>query len=90
MYANWREPSSGLTVGARWRWTDGFQMISGVFVGDINAINIVDLNVQYLIPGVDGLRGTLQVMNLLDNRAQYFIGAPQIGRLTTFRIDYTF
>jgi hypothetical protein len=61
-----------------------------VFVGDINAINIVDLNVQYLIPGVDGLRGTLQVMNLLDNRAQFFIGAPQIGRLTTFRIDYTF
>ena len=90
LYANVREPGLGLTVGARWRWTDGFKMISGVFVGDINAINMIDLNIQYLIPGVTGLRGTLQIQNVLDHRAQFFIGAPQIGRLTTLRLDFTF
>ena len=52
--------------------------------------DLTDLNVQYLVPGVDGLRATLMVHNVLDNRAQFFIGAPQIGRLSTFRLDYTF
>jgi len=90
LFANLREANIGLVVGARWRWTDAFSMISGVFVGEISAINMLDLNVQYLVPGVDGLRATLMVHNVLDNRAQFFIGAPQIGRLSTFRLDYTF
>ena len=90
LFATYRNLSEAVSVGAQWRWTDSFKMISGVFQGDIEAINMIDLHVQYALPWVDGLRTTLTMLNVLDHRARQFIGAPLIGRLTTLRLDYTF
>ena len=85
-----RNPDLGLNVGLQWRWVDAFRMNSGVYVGDVNAYNMLDLMVQYSIPGVDGLNLNISATNILDNRVQQFIGAAQIGRMVQGRLTYTF
>lgn len=80
----------GLTVGLQWRWVDAFRMNSGVYVGDVNAYNLVDLNVNYAIPGVDGMNLNVSATNILDHRVQQFIGAAAIGRMIQGRVTYTF
>jgi outer membrane receptor for ferrienterochelin and colicins len=88
--ATYRHLSSGLVVGGQWRWVDGFKMLSGVYEGPVEAYSMVDLTAQVPVPGVDRLTATLSFTNLLDHRVSQFVGAPQIGRLSTLRFQYTF
>ena len=84
------DAGNGLTAGARYRHNGGFQMVSGIFNGYVNAYNLVDITVGYDIPGVKGLRAVLTVDNILDFRHREFVGAPDIGRFGSLRASYSF
>jgi iron complex outermembrane receptor protein len=85
-----RNADLGLNVGLQWRWVDAFRMNSGVYVGDVQAFHMLDLNVNYVIPSVQGLSFNLTATNLLDHKVQQFIGAAAIGRMVQGRFTYTF
>jgi outer membrane receptor for ferrienterochelin and colicins len=85
-----RNADLGLNVGLQWRWVDAFRMNSGVYVGDVQAFHMLDLNVNYAIPSVQGLSFNLTATNLLDHKVQQFIGAAAIGRMVQGRFTYTF
>jgi iron complex outermembrane receptor protein len=88
--AKYRNSQLGLNTELRFRRTEGFRMISGVFVGRVEPYSLVDAMVGYAIPSFDGVTITLSATNLLDNKHREFIGAPEIGRLVTGRLSYSF
>lgn len=88
--ANWSLPKPGLDVGVRYRWQDAFPVNSGVYVGTVQAMNIIDLNLGYTLPFSKNTQLALSIQNLLDNQVAQFVGAPQIGRFTMFQISHTF
>ena len=85
-----RNADLGLNVGLQWRWVDAFRMNSGVYVGDVQAYHMLDLNLNYAIQAVKGLSFNLTATNLLDHKVQQFIGAAAIGRMVQGRFSYTF
>lgn len=87
---NYRNQIAGLSAELRYRWTDGFRMNSGVYVGSVGSYHLVDLNISYEIPSYKGLTATLSALNLLNNKHQEFVGAAEIGRWTTLRVQYNF
>ena len=78
---------NGLSVIASGRYVDGFTMVSGQYIGDVDPYFLVDLGVGYDIGR--GLRADLNVANVTDNLHREFIGAPKIGRVGTLRLLYT-
>lgn len=80
----------GLDMGMRWRWQDAFPGNSGVFVGNVNAINQIDGTLTYTLPFLKAMKVNLTVSNILNNKIQEFPGAPYLGRMTMGRISYTF
>ncbi len=88
--ASYNDEQSGLNFGIRWRWTDSFEMVSGIFNGIVQPYNLIDLNAGCDIPSVKGLKAILAINNALDFMHQEFIGAPYIGRMTTLRATYSF
>jgi iron complex outermembrane receptor protein len=85
------ETGAGLSVSVAGRYTDGFPIASGPYVGDLPEYTVLDLNVGYdLGAHVPGLRLDLGIANVLDERHREFIGAPQMGRLGMLRATYSF
>ncbi len=80
----------GLDIGTRWRWQDAFPGNSGVFVGNVNAINQIDGTLTYTLPFLKAMKVNLTVSNILNNKIQEFPGAPYLGRMTMGRVSYTF
>lgn len=79
-----------LTLGAQWRYVGAFRQESGVFVGDVDAYSLLDLNASYLLPFGDNLRLGVDVSNALDTKHRTFIGAPEIGRLVFGQLGVAF
>jgi len=79
---------SGIEVGTRMRYTAGFPMNSGVYVGEIESYTVFDVNAAYEIPGWDGFRTALSVNNVLDHRHREFIGAPEKGLIAILQLTY--
>jgi iron complex outermembrane receptor protein len=79
-----------LTLGAQWRYVGAFRQESGVFVGDVDAYSLLDLNASCLLPFGDNLRLGVDVSNALDNKHRTFIGAPEIGRLVFGQLGVAF
>ncbi len=88
--ARYDNARSGLSIEGRVRGLQGFPMNSGVFVGDVEGYAIFDANVQLRLPGVTGAAIGLAVTNVLDDKHQEFVGAPEIGRLILGRVMYSF
>lgn len=84
------EREMGLRAGIQYRYNDGFKMNSGVYIGEVKHSNLVDLTLGYDLPWVTGLKLDVSATNIFDNRTQYFVGAPEIGRLVMARLGYTF
>jgi iron complex outermembrane receptor protein len=82
--------SSGVVFGARARYSDGFPMNSGVYVGDVESYTVVDANVAYRVPQIPGFIASLTVNNVLDNKHREFIGAPEIGMIALVKLQYEF
>ncbi|MDA0875035.1 MAG: TonB-dependent receptor [Bacteroidetes bacterium] len=81
---------SGLSVNAAGRYTDGFPILSGPYIGDLDSYFLLDVGAGYDMAKVQpGLRIDLQISNALDNMHRQFIGAPQMGRMGSARLTYT-
>ncbi len=78
--------TSGLSLAASGRYVDGFRMVSGQYIGDVERYFLVDLGIGYSISR--GLRTDLNISNVTDNQHREFIGAPKIGRVGTVRLLY--
>ena len=46
----------GLRLGAQVRYSDSFRQSSGVYVGDVDAYSVLDLNVGYQLPIEQNMR----------------------------------
>ena len=79
-----------LTLGAQWRYVGAFRQESGVFVGDVDAYSLLDVNASYLLPFGNNLRLGVDVSNALDTKHRTFIGAPEIGRLVFGQLGVAF
>lgn len=87
--ARYRNEGSGVSGAVRARIIDGFPVASGVYVGDVDAYSVFDINFGYEIPGTDGLRAQLDVQNVFDEGYQTFPGTPTLGRFTMLRLLWT-
>lgn len=82
--------ASGLSINAAGRYTDGFPVLSGPYVGDIDSYFLLDLGAGYDMSRFQsGLRIDIGVSNALDNMHREFIGAPQMGRMAMGRVTYS-
>ena len=82
--------AAGFTFDGRWRFSDAFDMSSGVFAGRVDAYQVVDVTAGYQLPFQPNTRLEFTVYNALDNLHQEFVGAPEIGRLALVRVRYDF
>ena len=87
---SWRLPQHDLGLGARLRYTGGFPMNSGAYVGDVDAYTSLDLRSRYDLPFADGLHLLVSVDNVLDSAYRSFVGAPEIGRLAHAQLGVEF
>ena len=80
----------GYSAEARMRRQRGFYANAGVFAGDVEGYTVLDAQVRFPVPGLARASATLTGANLLDDRHQEFIGAPEIGRLVVASLTYAF
>ena len=80
----------GFLLDGRWRFSDGFDMRSGVFAGPVDAYHVLDLTAGYQLPFQPNARLELTVYNALNNLHREFVGAPELGRLGLVRVKYEF
>ena len=86
-------PRMGLRLGGNVRYRGEFPMNSGVYVGNVDACTLLDLNAAYELPiNLPNASATLNVSagNVLNKKHQYFIGAPEIGRLVSAGLTVRF
>ena len=80
----------GLGVNLSFRYTEGFRVLSGPYVGKVSNYFLVDIGAGYdFYQTVPGLRVDFSVQNVLDNEHRQFVGAPQIGRMGLLRLTYS-
>ena len=78
----------GLTGGLHFLYDSEFQATNGIYSGIAQSRSIVDLNIGYSFN--NGLKLSLNVSNLLDNKYQAFPRLPEIGRLGMVNATYSF
>ncbi len=79
------------SVNASGRYVEGFPVLSGPYVGDVDSYFLLDLGAGYDLSSLTpGARVDLLVQNVLDNEHREFVGAPQLGRMALLRASYTF
>ena len=91
--ANYSPLGTGLRLGGRVRYKDAFPMNSGVYVGDLEAFTVLDLNAAYDLPMKNSSAAitlNLNANNVLNNEHGEFVGAPEIGRLVSGGITVGF
>jgi outer membrane receptor for ferrienterochelin and colicins len=103
MALNYRNEGMGFNAEGRVRYTAGFPVNSGVFIGTacidpenelaepcVSAFTLADLTLGYRIPGARRTSVQLSVQNLLDERYRSFPGVPEIGRMAILRLRQEF
>ncbi len=88
--ARWNDLQSGIALEGRVRYSDGFPMNSGVYVGELDSYTVFDANLSYKLPVFSGATFSVTGTNLFNNLHREFIGAPELGRLLMFRMQYEF
>ena len=81
---------TGIGAGINWRWQDAFPANSAIYVGDVVAANLIDLNISYR-PNFSKntiLSGTFY--NITNNQFQRFPGTPFIGFYAMMKLSHTF
>lgn len=81
---------AGFSAEARMRRQRGFYANAGVYAGDVEGYTVLDAQVGFPVPGLPRASAALIGTNLLDDRHQEFIGAPEIGRLVVASLTYAF
>ena len=77
----------GWSVNLSGRYINGFKVLSGPYVGDVESYFVLDLGGGYAFRN-SGLRADLVVNNLLDSSHREFVGAPKLGRIAIGRLTY--
>ncbi len=79
-------------VSARvgWRWMDQFDANSAVYVGRVNAMNMVDLGFSWRLKSSQNTVFSFSVNNLFDHRHQFFPLTSAVGRVALFKVLHTF
>ncbi len=85
-----RDPASGFDAEARVRRQRGFLANAGVYAGEVEGYTVLDVQVRVPVPGLPRARAGVVAANLLDDRHQEFVGAPEIGRLVVASLTYAF
>ena len=86
----YEEADRGYAAEARLRRQRGFYANAGVYAGDVEGYTVLDAQVRFPVPGLPRAEAALTGTNLLDDRHQEFIGAPEIGRLVVASLTYAF
>ncbi|HSG50135.1 MAG TPA: TonB-dependent receptor [Longimicrobiales bacterium] len=86
----WDDVTTGVTFDARARYTDGFPMNSGVYIGEVDSYTAVDANIAYRLPWAPGATVGLTATNIFDDVHREFVGAPMVGRMLLARLQYEF
>lgn len=82
--------NTGIGAGINWRWQDAFPANSALYIGDVYAANLLDLNISYRPNFSKGTMFTGSFYNITDNKFQRFPGTPYIGFYGMFKISHTF
>lgn len=78
----------GLSIMASARFTKGFPVIAGQYVGDVGSYTVVDVGLGYAMSTI-GIRVDLGIHNLLGSDHREFVGSPRLGRVANLRLTYT-
>lgn len=81
---------NSVTLTAGWRWMDKFDANSGVYVGRVNAMNMLDLGFSWRPSNSSGTVLAFNVNNLMDHRHQFFPLTAAMGRVALLKIMHTF
>lgn len=86
----YRNPHTGVNGQVRLRHVGSFPANSAVYVGEVDAYTVFDLNLGYRLPWFAGVTAQLDVQNLFDTEYRTFVGTPLLGRLALLRLRYDF
>jgi len=78
----------GISIMISGRYTSGFPVIAGQYIGDVESYTIIDLGLGYRFDQL-GIRIDAGVNNLFNSQHREFVGAPRLGRIGSFRLTYT-
>ncbi len=81
---------NAVSVRAGWRWMDKFDGNSGVSVGRVNSVNLLDLGFSWRPSASQSTVLSLNINNLLDHRHAFFPNSSAIGRVALFKLMHTF
>jgi outer membrane receptor for ferrienterochelin and colicins len=82
---------NNLSARVGWRWMDKFDANSAVYIGRVNAMNMVDLGLSYRLKSSQNTVFSLTVNNVFDHRHQFFPLTSAIGRVAfLFKVLHTF
>ncbi len=90
LWVDYRNDRLGLTAGLRGRAVSSFPLKNGVYQGRVAAYEVLDLSVGYRLPPARNILLTLTAYNVLDDRHQEMVGAPELGRLLVTRLRVGF
>ena len=80
---------SGVFYGARLRMSAGFPVNSGVYRDVLEAVNVVDMNAGYRLPGT-GTTISTTINNVFNNKHKQFVGVPDMGILALLQVQFEF
>ena len=86
-------PNTPLTISGKLSYRGGFPLLSGVYIGDVDAYTVLDLNAAYQLPlSNDNFKVTwnVEASNVLNQEYRSFVGAPFIGRLVLTGLNIRF
>ena len=80
------EHPAGMSLRMAARYSRGFPVYSGLYIGDLDSYWVLDAGIGYEVGR--HVKFDVDVSNVLDNRHREFIGAPRLGRLAVARLTY--
>jgi iron complex outermembrane receptor protein len=81
---------NSLTLNAGWRWMDKFDGNSGVYIGRVNAANMLDLGFSWKPSKSQNTVVALNINNLMDHRHAFFPLSSAMGRVALLKVMHTF
>ena len=82
------DQATGFSAQGRVRMTAGFPVNSGVYIGEIDAYQVMDASVSYRLR--TGTTLTVTANNVFNSDHMEFIGAAPLGRFVMFRVRHDF
>ena len=67
----------------------GFPVNSGVYRDVLEAVNVVDMNAGYRLPGT-GTTISTTINNVFNNKHKQFVGVPDMGILALLQVQFEF